>query len=85
MYGDTVHGRIASPSVPVQGMNMEVLVGRVLRQGVFLCAERFETGSGFRPPSGTPRPNESRVPHAPTGYARYAPGGEKDILFTSFY
>ena len=40
----------------------------------FLCAERFETGSGFRPPSGTPpppRPNESRVPPPPRAAAPF--------------
>ena len=31
----------------------------------FSCAERFKTGSGFQPPSGTPRPFESRVPPPP--------------------
>ena len=50
-----IHSRIESPSVPVQGMHMKVF-SKVYRDRVyFLCAERFETGSGFHPPPPTAR------------------------------
>ena len=55
-----IHSRIESPSVPVQGMHMKVF-SKVYRDRVyFLCAERFETGSGFHPlPPWHSRPVES--------------------------
>ena len=41
-----IHSSIESPSVPVQGMHMKVLINKV---HCILCAERFETGSGYHP------------------------------------
>ena len=46
--------RIESPSVPVQGMHMKVFSKVHCDRVYFLCAERFETGSGFRPPAAPP-------------------------------
>ena len=48
-----------------QGMYMEVFSKVYYDRVYFLRAERFMTGSGFQPPSGTPRPFESRVPPTP--------------------
>ena len=44
-----------------QGMYMEIFSKVYYDRVYFLRAERFMTGSGFQPPSGTPRPFESRV------------------------
>ena len=57
---------IESPSVPVQGMHINVFSKVYCDRVYFLCAERFETGSGFHP-QRHPRPNESRVPPPPRG------------------
>ena len=46
-----IHSRIESPSIPVQGMHMKVFSKVYCDRVYFLCAERFETGSGFEPPA----------------------------------
>ena len=51
-----IHSRIESPSVPVQGMHMKVFSKVYCDRVYFLCAERFETGSGFHYPSSPSPP-----------------------------
>ena len=57
----TLDRETLSPSLSLsQGMHMKVFSKVYCDRVYFLCAERFETGSGFHPPpplSGTPLPS----------------------------
>ena len=99
MSNDTQQN-IESPSVyigPVQGMHMKVFSKVYCDRVYFLCAERFETGSGFNPPPPQRHPHPvqmrveggggaARVParrvHASTGNACACSGSERNTLKT---
>ena len=68
---DRVYPRCA---ILQQGMHMKVFSEVYCDRVYFLCADRFETGSGFDPPAAPPTHLKFEYPPPPPGWTPWAHG-----------
>ena len=62
-----IHSRIESPSVPVQGMHMKVLVRYIVTGCIFCVASGLRQGQVFDPPAAPPVQMKVECPPPPPG------------------